>query len=161
MSDLRRRLERLEGAVEQHARLVAPDHARSPPFERWLPHVAPGYCWTWPHLVHIRERLDRVAAGTLRRLVIQTAPRHGKSELATIHFPAWTLERSPGKRVIVGSYNATLAERFSRRVRRICESRMVLSDERRAASDWETAAAVGCARSAWAAARPAKAATSS
>lgn len=44
-------------------------------------------------------------------------PRHGKSELASIRFPAWWLGRHPDKRLILACYSADLAERHSRAVR--------------------------------------------
>jgi predicted phage terminase large subunit-like protein len=46
-------------------------------------------------------------------------PRHGKSEQATIHYPAYRLLRDQSKRVIVGAYNHSLACTFSRQTRRI------------------------------------------
>lgn len=70
-------------------------------------------------------------------------PRHGKSELTTVRYPAWRLERKPTTRVIVGCYNSTLAEKFSRKARRICNERMALSRDRVAVSDWETEAGGG------------------
>ncbi len=140
---LERRVKQLEGALEQMERLNARRAIGVLPFDEWLEEVSPAFSWDWPHLVYIREHLDRIAAGTLRKLMIFLPPRHGKSELATIRFPAWVLERAPHQRVIVGSYNSTLAEKFSRRTRRICSSRMLLSDERTAVGDWETAAGGG------------------
>lgn len=65
-------------------------------------------------------------------------PRHGKTEMTTIRYPVWRLERDPTLRVIIGAYNQTLAERFSRRARRIAQERLTLSDERHAAEEWET-----------------------
>jgi len=46
-------------------------------------------------------------------------PRHGKSEQATIHYPAYRLLRDQSKRIIVGAYNHSLACTFSRQTRRI------------------------------------------
>ena len=46
-------------------------------------------------------------------------PRHGKSEQATIHYPAYRLLIDPSLRVIVGAYNHSLACNFSRQARRI------------------------------------------
>lgn len=66
-------------------------------------------------------------------------PRHGKSELSSVRFPAWLLERNPGTRIIVGSYNQQLANTFSRKTRRICEGRITFSKDRTAVEDWETA----------------------
>ena len=90
---LERRVKQLEGALEQMERLNARRAAGVLPFDEWLEEVSPAFSWDWPHLVYIREHLDRVAAGQIRKLMIFMPPRHGKSELATIRFPAWTLER--------------------------------------------------------------------
>ena len=48
-------------------------------------------------------------------------PRHGKSEQATIHYPAYRLLRDQRIRVIVGAYNHSLACTFSRQTRRIVD----------------------------------------
>lgn len=66
-------------------------------------------------------------------------PRHGKSEMVTVRYPVWRLKQNPAMRVIVGAYNQTLAEKFSRKARRIAETQLTLSKERTAAEDWETA----------------------
>lgn len=107
-------------------------------FDAWLPRVSPQLHWDWPHLAHTRRYLDAVTAGEIQRLMIFEPPRHGKSEQVTIHYPAYRMERDPTLRVIIGSYNETLAARFSRRTRRIVERRLALSRERTAAVDWET-----------------------
>lgn len=49
-------------------------------------------------------------------------PRHGKSELCAVRFPAWFLGRNPDKRFILASYASDLAERFSRQVRSVVDS---------------------------------------
>lgn len=46
-------------------------------------------------------------------------PRHGKSEQATIHYPAYRLLRDQSTKVIIGAYNHDLACKFSRKIRRI------------------------------------------
>ena len=46
-------------------------------------------------------------------------PRHGKSEQATIHYPAYRLLVDPSMRIIIGAYNHSLACNFSRQARRI------------------------------------------
>jgi predicted phage terminase large subunit-like protein len=70
-------------------------------------------------------------------------PRHGKTECVTIRYPAWYLEQYPDKRVIVGCYNQILANKFSRKTRRILRERISLSNERTAVEDWETSAGGG------------------
>ena len=70
-------------------------------------------------------------------------PRHGKSEMVTVRYPIWRMERNPKIRIIVGAYNQTLAEMFSRKSRAIASGRIGLSEERRIAEDWETKAGGG------------------
>ena len=49
----------------------------------------------WPDFISgrhhriIAEKLERVASGELKRLIINMAPRHTKSEFASFLFPAW------------------------------------------------------------------------
>lgn len=58
-----------------------------------------------------------VEQGILKRVLVTMPPRHGKSELCSVRFPAWYLGRNPDQRIIIASYAADLAERFSRQVR--------------------------------------------
>jgi predicted phage terminase large subunit-like protein len=108
-------------------------------FDSWLPGVSPHLSWDWSHLAYTRERLRRVTEGESQKLMVFEPPRHGKSEMVTIHYPAYRMERNPSLRVIVGSYNETLAAKFSRRARSIAGQRLELNRERWAAVDWETA----------------------
>jgi predicted phage terminase large subunit-like protein len=113
------------------------------PFADWLPLVSPTWQWDVPHLRLVQQALARLTAGETGKLMLFLPPRHGKSELVTIRYPVWRLEREPATRVIVGAYNQGLAERFSRRARRIAADRLRLSDERATAADWETTAGGG------------------
>ena len=72
-----------------------------------------------PHHRLIAEKLMAVERGEIDRLIITTAPRHGKSQLASIHFPAWYLGRNPDRRIIATSYGAGLAYRMSRQARNV------------------------------------------
>ena len=99
--------------------------------------------WDWPHIVYIRQQLERVASGEIDRLILTVPPRHGKSELATVRFPAWLLERDPTFSVIIGAYSQTLANKFSRKARGIARTRVELNTDRTAVDDWETAAGGG------------------
>ena len=40
-----------------------------------------------PHPVYIRQHLERITSGALRRLMVFLAPRHGKSEQNTVRYP--------------------------------------------------------------------------
>ncbi len=71
-------------------------------------------------------------------------PRHGKSQLSCIHFPAWYLGRNPDHNVIVTSATADLAERHSRSTRALVRSPKYeqifstrISGESQAVSQWE------------------------
>jgi len=66
------------------------------------------------HLVRLADALEAVERGDIQRLLVTMPPRHGKSELVSVRFPAWYLGRNPDRRVILVSYAADLAHRFSR-----------------------------------------------
>ena len=46
------------------------------------------YRVNWHHRV-IARKLEAVERGEIKRLMLFLPPRHGKSQLATINFPAW------------------------------------------------------------------------
>lgn len=118
--------------------------ATPPPFRDWLPTVTPTYRWDWPHLRYLQDRLQRVADGSLKRLIVSCPPRHGKTEQGTVRYPVYRLVQNPHTRVIIAAYNATLARKFSRKARRIARAlQMPLSTERDAAEEWETTAGGG------------------
>ncbi len=104
----------------------------------WLHAVSPAYHWDWPYLLRLRSALEDVSSGKIKRLAVMMPPRHGKTALVTIRWPVWWMEKQPGLRVIVSAYNQTLANKFSRLSRRIAESRMGLSAERKAVEEWQT-----------------------
>lgn len=90
-------------------------------FENWLRKTTPQWSWHWPYQVHIYKMLIRIMLGESRRLMIFLPPRHGKSELVTVRFTAWMLEMNPKLNVILGSYNQKLANRFSRKIKRVLD----------------------------------------
>lgn len=114
--------------------------AKRLPFDSWLHEVSPTFTWDWAHLAYIRRQLDRVTAGEVKRLMLFMPPRHGKSEQVTVRYPVWRLKCDPTLRVIVGAYNQTLVNRFSRKSRRLAQGQIELSEDRAAVEEWETAA---------------------
>ena len=78
----------------------------------------------WPSFIHgkhheiMAEAFEKVAAGKLKRLIINMPPRHTKSEFASYLFPAWFLGRYPEKKVIQTAHTAELSVGFGRKVRR-------------------------------------------
>ena len=80
----------------------------------------PNYDAGWVH-EDICRRLEQfskdVADKKSPRLMLLVPPRHGKSELASIRFPAWHLGHHPDHEVINCGYNMDLPMKFSRKVR--------------------------------------------
>ena len=98
-----------------------------------------------PHHELIAQKLEGVASGAIKRLMICMPPRHGKSELASRRFPAWYLGRSPLRQIIAASYNSDLANDFGREVRNIVAGqdfqqlfRVQLAQDSKAANRWHT-----------------------
>jgi predicted phage terminase large subunit-like protein len=108
-------------------------------------HVYPDYKVGKHHerLAHIFEE---VAAGKKKRVVVNIAPRHGKSELISYLAPAWFLGKYPQKKVIMASHTADLAVNFGRRVRNLVSSdaykdifpNVELQADSKSASRWGT-----------------------
>ena len=101
------------------------------------------------HHALISRKLQAVAQGTLKRLMVWMPPRHGKSMQITQTFPSYFLGRFPEKRVIEVSYAAELASRFGRANRQKLEAHGqalfgVRVDRRRSSGEaWEIQAHAG------------------
>lgn len=108
------------------------------PFGAWLQEVSPKFKWDWKFTLFIRDLLLQVTTHVILRLMLNLPPRSGKTELVTIRYVAWFIERWPHKRVVIAAYNQFLANKFSRRVRKIVAGRVPLSKERNAVEEWET-----------------------
>ena len=61
--------------------------------------------------------LELVDAGIIKRLITSTPPRSGKSQLTSIHFPAFYLGRHPERQYILAAHTLELASQFSRQAR--------------------------------------------
>ncbi len=103
------------------------------------------YQENWHHKI-ILEKLEAVERGEIRKLMIFVPPRHGKSEIASVNFPAWFLGRNPKKSIIAASYNSDLAINFGRKARNIVDSDgykhlfpgVSLAEDSKAAGRWST-----------------------
>lgn len=82
--------------------------------------ITPAYSPGWVHQ-DIARRLERfmqqVDRGESPRLMLAVPPRHGKSALASINFPAWVLGHHPEWPIILSSYAQELPISFSRAIR--------------------------------------------
>jgi predicted phage terminase large subunit-like protein len=106
----------------------------------------------WPGFVNGRhhalmaKKFEEIAEGKLKRLIINMAPRHTKSEFASFLLPSWFLGRFPHKKVIQTSNTADLAVGFGRKVRNLVGSEQYarvfpgvsLRQDSKAAGRWAT-----------------------
>src|SRR6266446_6305958 len=74
------------------------------------------------HIEVIAAKLAAVRAGKIRRLIINLPPRHLKSLLASIAFPAWCLGHDPSAQILCVSYAQELADKLARDCRSIMTS---------------------------------------
>ena len=74
------------------------------------------------HVDAIIEHLEAVTNGLIRNLVINVPPRHMKSLLVSVFWPAWEWIRRPERRWLFSSYGAQLSIRDSLKCRRLIES---------------------------------------
>lgn len=80
-------------------------------------YYTPRYEAGWVHREiadELEQFLEGVVAGTNPRLMLFVPPRHGKSELVSRKFPAWSLGKYPWLEFISASYDLSLPMEFSR-----------------------------------------------
>lgn len=70
----------------------------------------------------VARALEKIDSGDINRLMIFMPFRHGKTELASIRFPAWYMGRHPDRSFISTSYGAELATDHGRDVRDVMSS---------------------------------------
>ena len=106
----------------------------------------------WPDFIsgahhrRISKLFEAVARGEKKRIIINLAPRHTKSEFASFLLPAWFLGKYPKKKVMQVSNTAELAEGFGRKVRNLLETEeyreifpeVELRSDSKAAGRWNT-----------------------
>jgi hypothetical protein len=83
-------------------------------FLDFINHVYPGYK-VGPHHRKLARIFEEIANGVKKRVIVNIAPRHGKSEMISYLAPAWFLGKYPHKKVIMASHTADLAVNFGRR----------------------------------------------
>ena len=120
------------------------DHGKES-FLEFVQHVYPGYK-VGPHHRRLAKIFEDIASGQKKRVIVNIAPRHGKSELISYLAPAWFLGKYPQKKVIMSSHTADLAVNFGRRVRNLVGSeayrdifsQIELQADSKSASRWGT-----------------------
>ena len=139
------KLETME-LLEKSEQYKAKRAARMDPIE-FAKHVYPGFK-IGPHHRKLAKIFKEVIEGKKKRVIINIAPRMGKSEFSSYLFPAFFLGNFPNKKIIMGTHTAGLSEDFGRRVRNLIESDEYkelfpttnVADDQKAAGKWSTSA---------------------
>ena len=101
-----------------------------------------------PHHRRLAKIFRDVIEGRKKRVIINIAPRMGKSEFSSYLFPAYFLGNFPNKKIIMGTHTAGLSEDFGRRVRNLLDAdeykelfpATAVADDQKAAGKWSTSA---------------------
>ena len=109
--------------------------------------VYPGFK-VGPHHKKLAKIFQDVVDGRKKRVIINIAPRMGKSEFSSYLFPAYFLGNFPNKKIIMGTHTASLSEDFGRRVRNLIDGEeyreifqhTLVADDQKAAGKWSTSA---------------------
>jgi len=130
--------------LERAARLATLEKAKVG-FLDFVKFVWPGFIAGRHHRI-VAEKLEAMARGELKRLIINMPPRHTKSEFASYLFPAWFIGQMPDKKIMQATHTADLSIRFGRKVRNLMDGDMFkpifpevkLRSDSKAAYRWET-----------------------
>tara|TARA_R110000823_G_scaffold14319_9_gene47358 strand:+ start:762 stop:2291 length:1530 start_codon:yes stop_codon:yes gene_type:complete len=114
-------------------------------FIEYVKSVWPGFIESSHHRI-MADAFERVERGELKRLIINMAPRHTKSEFASHYFPSWCLGKNPTRKIIQCSNTSELATSFGRKVRDLIDSEdyqnifpgVGLKADSKAAGRWHT-----------------------
>jgi len=98
------------------------------------------------HHRKLAKIFDDVLSGKKKRVIINIAPRMGKSEFSSYLFPAWFLGKYPEKKIIMATHTASLSEDFGRRIRNLIDAdeykrifpNTAIAEDQKAAGKWST-----------------------
>ena len=101
-----------------------------------------------PHHRKLAKIFTDVIEGRKKRVIINIAPRMGKSEFSSYLFPSYFLGKYPNKKIIMATHTAGLSEDFGRRIRNMIDTEeyreifpnTVVADDQKAAGKWSTSA---------------------
>src|SRR6056300_340751 len=113
-----------ENEIEEITRIVDEMHRRKrlktvqDDLITFCKHIDPDYTVGKHHRI-LADMLMGIERGEKDRICVNIPPRHGKSQLVSIMFPAWFLGRNPNKKVMMVSHTTDLAVDFGRKVRNL------------------------------------------
>lgn len=116
-------------------------------FLTYVKHMWPGFVEGSHHRI-INEIFNRIARGEAKRVIINMAPRHTKSEFASVYLPSWFIGLYPDKKIIQATHTADLAVNFGRQAKNLIERKdyqqifpgTSLSKDSQASGKWATTA---------------------
>jgi len=107
--------------------------------------------YVWPDFIEgshhkiMAEKFNKVARGELKRVIINMAPRHTKSEFSSYLLPSWMIGKNPKLKIIQATHTTELAVRFGRKAKHLIDSEEYqkiyptkLREDSKAAGRWET-----------------------
>jgi predicted phage terminase large subunit-like protein len=107
--------------------------------------------YVWPDFIEgshhkiMAEKFNKVARGELKRIIINMAPRHTKSEFSSYLLPSWMIGKNPKLKIIQATHTTELAVRFGRKAKHLIDSEEYqkiyptkLREDSKAAGRWET-----------------------
>ena len=114
-------------------------------FLSFVKHMWPDFIQGKHHKI-IAKKINDMAEGKLKRLIVNMPPRHTKSEFASSLLPAWMIGRNPKLKIIMTTHTGELAVRFGRKAKHLIDSeeyqrffKTRLQEDSKAAGRWETA----------------------
>jgi hypothetical protein len=87
----------------------------------FIKYTKPEYDSQWFHKV-ICQKCEMVLSGEIKKLMIFVPPQHGKSEIISRKFPAFSLGVNPDLKIANCAYSSDLSEGFSRDNQRTIDS---------------------------------------
>jgi predicted phage terminase large subunit-like protein len=130
----------------RRAKTLAEQDAARNDFHAYCKYIQRGQYIDGTHLRLLTKKLDEVAKGKTKRLIVCMPPRHSKSRHSSELFPSYFLGHNPRSPIMTLSHTADLSKNFGRFVRDTLASpeyrelfpHVQLRGDITAAGEWET-----------------------
>ena len=114
-------------------------------FLSYVEHMWPEFICGRHHKI-FADKLNKVASGEIKRLIVNMPPRHTKSEFASTFFPSFIMGKKPKMKIMQTTHTGELAVRFGRKVRNLMDQKeykdvfpeVKLQADNKSAGRWET-----------------------
>ena len=75
-----------------------------------------------PHIKKLSKELNKMYEGEFNKLCVAMPPRHSKSSMVTLAFPAWLIFQNPDLKILIVNAEAGLSENFGIRLRELIKT---------------------------------------